>query len=53
MKIMLLTIFILLVTYLLVWLVYEEHLYRKRRKQFEDNLKKFKNEKRTTKTGSV
>jgi len=42
MKTILLTAFILLVTYLLVWLVYEEHLYRKRKKKFEDDIKKFK-----------
>ncbi len=42
MKIILLTIFILLIAYLLVWLVYEEHLYRKKRKKLKDDIKNLK-----------
>ena len=42
MKIILLTIFILLITYILVWFLYKEHLYRKKRKKLKDDIKNLK-----------
>jgi hypothetical protein len=43
MNIFILTLSILSLLYVSIWLVYSDRVYKKKRKEFEDRLKKFKN----------
>ena len=43
MNIFILTLSILSLLYVSIWLVYSDRVYKKKRKEFEDRLKKFNN----------